>query len=799
MIFKIVDGREYFYQWDTNRQIAVDDPTITEVHFCNRVDNCSLVVEVVDGVANVPNVILQYGFKLKVFGYDGEATMHEQEFEVKARTKPSDYVYTETEIKRFDDLNKRIDEIEAEGISPEAIDAAVGKYLEENPIQDITKVSQLENDADYATGGYVDSKVAGIVMPDLEPYAKKTDIPDTTGLASKSFVVSYVGEAVKDVEVDLTDYAKKSDIPKDYLTEIPAQYVTESELQAKGYSTFSGRYADLTGKPDIPSTDGLAPVTYVDNKFNSINLTDYAKKAEVATTYAKKSDIPTDYLKEVPAEYVTENELAAKNYANKTYVEEFVTDFIAETKTIALVNKNTTGEEIQAILDSGSLPVYIMGEDFLNIYIPFSAFTSTEYIFTRVATDAGLSYSIRFDKTTNTWGEETRNYLATRSYVTNNSVTMTQVEAKGYATETYVDNAIANIDTSEVPTEVYNIVVGATKEQVTDAKTIEYLDKLYAGEAVFALYDQHPIVHTNKDETTSSILVSYLYRIHGLTLEYSGSLAFEKNEDGWLLKSKQSGMRTDITKTSQLTNDSDFTTMAAVEAKEYATEQYVDDAIANIDIPGGGGGSGSDGEHPVFFVDLYRQDTWNYHEITPEMQAFMDAYQDNNGHVALYINVNSDTELLWSPATVFRSPYNGQYFIYSTPDFYRANGLQEYFMCYIYPGDQNWYGSWQTAESGGGGGSDWTYTTDVSDFNLYNAKEIYICVKDDMGIFSFSHRILGTEDYDTLGNHTNENCAFTIPDGSDSRNRYWFYDGSCLQISFENGYDTSSGFIIAYK
>lgn len=335
MIFKIVDGRECFYQWDTNRQIAVDDPTITEVHFCNRVDNCSLVVEVVDGVANVPNLILQYGFKLKVFGYDGEATMHEQEFEVKARTKPSDYVYTETEIKRFDDLNKRIDEIEAEGISQEAIDTAVGKYLEDNPIQEVTKVSQLENDAGYATGGYVDSKVAGIVMPDLEPYAKKTDIPDTTGLASKSFVVSYVGEAVKDVEPDLTDYAKKSDIPKDYLTEIPAQYVTESELQAKGYSTFSGRYADLTGKPEIPSTDGLAPVTYVDNKFNSINLTDYAKKAEVATTYAKKSDIPTDYLKEVPAEYVTENELSAKNYANKTYVDDAVKNVSVDTTGLA--------------------------------------------------------------------------------------------------------------------------------------------------------------------------------------------------------------------------------------------------------------------------------------------------------------------------------------------------------------------------------------------------------------------------------------------------------------------------------
>lgn len=487
MIFKIVDGRECFYQWDTNRQIAVDDPTITEVHFCNRVDNCSLVVEVVDGVANVPNVILQYGFKLKVFGYDGEATMHEQEFEVKARTKPSDYVYTETEIKRFDDLNKRIDRIEEEGISQEAIDTAVDKYLEENPIQDITKVSQLENDADYATGGYVDAKVAGIVMPDLEPYAKKTDIPNTAGLASKSFVVSYVGEVVKDVEPDLTDYAKKSDIPKDYLTEIPAQYVTESELQAKGYSTFSGKYADLTGKPEIPSTDGLAPVTYVDNKFNSINLTDYAKKAEVAMTYAKKSDIPTDYLKEVPAEYVTDNELAAKNYANKTYVddavknvsvdltgyatEEYVDNLVAENKTVVFINKNTTGEEIQEILDAGGWPVYCynLSSGTVVIHMPLTNYIPSSYTFLSTCTDAGIFYCIRFDRETNTWGEVKSSYFATRSYVsqaianiegggsgvdlseyytkdetysksevdskipdTSNFVTMAQVEAKGY-------------------------------------------------------------------------------------------------------------------------------------------------------------------------------------------------------------------------------------------------------------------------------------------------------------------------------------------------------------------------------
>ena len=165
MIFKIVDGRSCFYQWDIDRQISVSDPTITEVHFCNRTDSCSLVVEVKDGIANVPNKVLQSGYKVRVFGYDGKATLHEATFEVKARTKPIDYIYTETEIKHYADLERRLDEIEREGFDEEVVNTAVNNYLSENSIslnnyynkEEIDsfvdtipkQVSQLENDKEY--------------------------------------------------------------------------------------------------------------------------------------------------------------------------------------------------------------------------------------------------------------------------------------------------------------------------------------------------------------------------------------------------------------------------------------------------------------------------------------------------------------------------------------------------------------------------------------------------------------------------------------------------------------------------
>lgn len=137
-MFRIADGRECFYAWDLDRQIVVEDPSIVEVHFCNRTDECSLVVEVRDEdgirVANVPNILLQSNFDVRVFGYDGKATLHDKVFKVKPRTRPADYVYTEVEIKRYEDLSKRIDELEKNGVSEEVIDNAIRGYFDKNPI-----------------------------------------------------------------------------------------------------------------------------------------------------------------------------------------------------------------------------------------------------------------------------------------------------------------------------------------------------------------------------------------------------------------------------------------------------------------------------------------------------------------------------------------------------------------------------------------------------------------------------------------------------------------------------------------
>jgi len=115
-MFRIEDGREHFYQWDLNRRVIVEDSSITQVHFCNKTDNCSLVVDVYEenGVylADVPNILLQTDWKINVYGYDKEYTKHCNVFKVQNRTKPADYVYTETEVKSWEDLEERISELE---------------------------------------------------------------------------------------------------------------------------------------------------------------------------------------------------------------------------------------------------------------------------------------------------------------------------------------------------------------------------------------------------------------------------------------------------------------------------------------------------------------------------------------------------------------------------------------------------------------------------------------------------------------------------------------------------------------
>lgn len=130
-MFKIYDGRAHFFQWDVDRKLIVEDKAIVEVHFCNRTTDCSLVCATyeLDGatVVNVPNILLQDNWDIHAYAYCGENyTKTEEVFEVKTRSKPDDYVYTETEIITI----ARIEEMIA-GIA-EDVESFTLQYIEEH-------------------------------------------------------------------------------------------------------------------------------------------------------------------------------------------------------------------------------------------------------------------------------------------------------------------------------------------------------------------------------------------------------------------------------------------------------------------------------------------------------------------------------------------------------------------------------------------------------------------------------------------------------------------------------------------
>lgn len=113
-----------------------------------------------------------------------------------------------------------------------------------------------------------------------------------------TYSCNMINNLVENIDVDLTEYAKKEEIPtklsqlsndKGYLTSIPNEYITESELDAKGYLT---EHQDLT---------------------NYAKITDIPKKVSELENDSK-------YLTSIPLEYVTETELSEKSYATESFV-----------------------------------------------------------------------------------------------------------------------------------------------------------------------------------------------------------------------------------------------------------------------------------------------------------------------------------------------------------------------------------------------------------------------------------------------------------------------------------------------
>ena len=229
-MFLIENGRSQFFQWDIKQRLIVEDASIEQVHFCNRTDDCSLKREVYNEggkrIVNVPDILLQDDWRIHVYAWDKNYTKYEEVFEVVKRTKPANYVYTEEEITEFEDLEKRLDEIEKNGVSDERIAEGVAAYLAENPVEagaTAEQAAQIEDNkaaiaalqietANHATTAYVDNAIANAQIGggsggeiDLSNYATKEYVDDAVAASgSGAFVVNFYSTGYSTYEADKT-------------------------------------------------------------------------------------------------------------------------------------------------------------------------------------------------------------------------------------------------------------------------------------------------------------------------------------------------------------------------------------------------------------------------------------------------------------------------------------------------------------------------------------------------------------------------------------------------------------------
>lgn len=339
-----------------------------------------------------------------------------------------------------------------------------------------------------ATEAYVDNAIDNIPEVDLSKHALKSELPTKVSqLQNDSKFITR--EEVP--ETDLSAYAKKSEIPdvSDFITSIPSEYITESELNAKGYLT---QHQDISGKADKNHThteyltehqdiSHLAPKTSIPTKVSQLandsnyltsipstyiteaeleaknyltehqSLAAYATKTYVDNTvaenqpnlsgYAKKTDIPdvSDFISEIPSEYVTDSELAAKGYLVEADLSEY-----------AKKSELPEGVDLSEYAKKSEIPT-----------VP----TKTS----QLTNDSNFLTSIPAEYVTDT-------ELNAKGYLTQHQ------SLAGYATETYVDDAIAGINIPEGSgKKVLNVRLGYSLTDSEKAIVKEILEYLKTG------------------------------------------------------------------------------------------------------------------------------------------------------------------------------------------------------------------------------------------------------------------------------------------------------------------------------
>ena len=387
-------------------------------------------------------------------------------------------------------------------------------------------------------------------------------------------IINGGGSSGGNSNVDLSDYALKTDLHnhsnKSVLDNITSTKVSEWNNK----STFSGNYNDLTNKPTIPTiptnissftndsgyitsipseyiTDseltakGYATENYVTTAIDNAQLSGGSGETVDMTKYALKTDIPTktseltndsEFITEIPTEYITETELNAKGYLTEhqslegyaktsdlhSHSNKSVLDNITSAKVTEWDNKSTFSGSYNDLTNKPTIPT--VTNDLTNTlksnydtaythsqstHAPSNAQKNSDI--TKTEIEAKLTGNITSHTHSQylTEHQSLENYALKSEIPTNyltsipsEYVTDSELNNKGYATESYVDDTVANLSELKI-----NIVNGLTFANAY----INYNNGDYvSGGSAYACQEYIPII---SDATYEVSGVSNIVRI----------------------------------------------------------------------------------------------------------------------------------------------------------------------------------------------------------------------------------------------------------------------------------------------
>lgn len=402
-MFTLQDGRTTLYQWDLDRYVIVEDKNICEVHFCNRTSDCSLVVEVKDGLAPIPNILLQEARPIRVYAYcDDKYTLTEEQFTVKSRTRPDDYVYTETDVITVRDMVDRADKTleqtsEALANSEVALANATAATQTANDTIALAQEAVVDMDrlvADAAQSAYSanESATAAKASEDAaRGYAERAETAETNVNAVVETIESRIDAAVDE---RVTDYYTKEET---------------HQVIADAHEVFYWDFSQILDGTTLTATEEQAAA--LDRLVNGEKLSIYLRPLIIYKEHTPATIYPSSSAVELSVHYTA--------YETETYI---------------ICYRASKSSGVWKIKRKSYNKLQFITEDAL-----------TDYATKELLGDYDNSIRNDFSETLLSYYTKTETNSKIKEAV--DAIDIPEVDFTGYATEEYVNNAIANIPT----------------------------------------------------------------------------------------------------------------------------------------------------------------------------------------------------------------------------------------------------------------------------------------------------------------------------------------------------------------